>query len=160
MTHVIELLKKLKLQAPRLAMLILSRHEESMFAERALRAGALGYLTQREPTANVLKAIKLVVKGEVYLSDRLKDKVLRHLVDGWATREESSLERLSDRELEVFRLIGDGLGTRRIAERLQLSVKTIESYRENLKQKLRFRDGAELVQQAIQWTRNETRERS
>src|SRR5205814_7867312 len=151
----IELLKTLKLQAPHLALLVLSMHEESLYAQRALRAGALGYIMKQEASENILKAIYAALNGEIYLSDPMKEKLLHHLVESSAGDNLYSLDRLSDRELEVFELIGDGFGTREIAEKLHLSVKTIESYRESLKQKLQLKDSTELVRQAIQWARSE-----
>ncbi len=154
-TSGIELLKTLKLQQPRLPLLVLSMHEEGLYAERALRAGAMGYIMKQEPADVILKAIQSTLNGEIYLSDRIKEKILHHLVEGKSGREGFSVDLLSDRELEIFQLIGNGFGTRQIAEKLHLSVKTIESYRESLKQKLQLKDKSELVQQAIHWARGE-----
>jgi DNA-binding NarL/FixJ family response regulator len=152
----IELLKALKLEVPQLALLVLSMYDEGLYAERALRAGALGYIMKQEASELILKAIDSALKGEVYLSDRMKEKLLHHLVEAPTGKEGFSVDRLSDRELEVFQLIGNGFATRQIAERLHLSIKTIESYRESLKQKLQFKHGAELVQQAIRWARSQS----
>src|SRR5438874_8146559 len=129
----IELLKTLKLQAPHLALLVLSMHEESLYAQRALRAGALGYIMKQEASEIILKAIHSALQGEIYLSERIKEKLLHHLLDGKSGKQGFSVDLLSDRELEIFQLIGDGFGTRQIAEKLHLSVKTIESHRERLK---------------------------
>jgi DNA-binding NarL/FixJ family response regulator len=151
----IQLLKTLKLQRPRLPLLVLSMHEEGLYAERALRAGAMGYIMKQEASDVILKAIHSALNGEIYLSERIKEKLLHHLVEGKSGRQGFSVDLLSDRELEIFQLIGNGFGTRQIAEKLHLSVKTIESYRESLKQKLQLKDRSELVQQAIHWARDE-----
>jgi len=151
----IQLLKTLKLQRPHLPLLVLSMHEESLYAERALRAGAIGYIMKQEASEIILKAIHSALQGEIYLSDRIKEKLLHHLVNGKSGKQGFSVDLLSDRELEIFQLIGNGFGTRQIAEKLHLSVKTIESYRESLKQKLQLKDRSELVQQAIHWARGE-----
>jgi DNA-binding NarL/FixJ family response regulator len=151
----IQLLKTLKLQRPRLPLLVLSMHEEGLYAERALRAGAVGYIMKQEASEIILKAIHSVLQGEIYLSDHIKEKLLHHLVEGKSGKPGFCVDLLSDRELEIFQLIGNGFGTRQIAEKLHLSVKTIESYRESLKQKLQLKDRSELVQQAIHWARGE-----
>jgi len=151
----IQLLKTLKLQHPRLPLLVLSMHEEGLYAERALRAGAMGYIMKQEASEIILKAIHSALHGEIYLSDHIKEKLLHHLVEGRGGQHGFSVDLLSDRELEIFQLIGNGFGTRQIAEKLHLSVKTIESYRESLKQKLQLKDRSELVQQAIHWARGE-----
>ena len=151
----IQLLKTLKLQHPRLPLLVLSMHEEGLYAERALRAGAMGYIMKQEASEIILKAIQSALQGEIYLSDHIKEKLLHHLVEGKGGKQGFSVDLLSDRELEIFQLIGNGFGTRQIAEKLHLSVKTIESYRESLKQKLQLKDRSELVQQAIHWARGE-----
>lgn len=146
----IELIKNIKVQHPTLPILVLSMHDESLYAERALRAGAKGYIMKQEGTENLRNAIRQVLKGEIYLSERMSGKMLHQLAGG-AKDLGSPIERMSDRELEVFQLIGQGLGTRQIAEKLHLSIKTIESYREHIKQKMNFKNGTELVQQAVQW---------
>ncbi len=151
----LELIKAIKAQHPKVFLLVLSMHDENLYAERALRAGAHGYIMKEEPSELVLSAIQAVIDGDVFLSDRMKRRMLEDFVEGPRRIEGLSLRDLSDRELEVLRLVGNGFGTRQIANRLHLSVKTIESYRENLKHKLRVRSGSELVQQAIQWTKKE-----
>jgi DNA-binding CsgD family transcriptional regulator len=113
---------------------------------------------KKEPSEKILLAINRVIKGEIYVSDRMKQKMLQHLVNNQIPDENSSpLDHLSDRELEVFQLLGNGFATRQIAEQLNLSIKTIESYRENLKLKLNVKTGAELIQHAIQWMKSERR---
>jgi DNA-binding NarL/FixJ family response regulator len=146
----IELIKNIKVQHPTLPILVLSMHDESLYAERALRAGAKGYIMKQEGTENLRLAIRQVLNGEIYLSTRMSGKMLTQLAGG-SKDLGSPIERMSDRELEVFQLIGQGLGTRQIAEKLHLSIKTIESYREHIKQKMNFKNGTELVQQAVQW---------
>jgi DNA-binding NarL/FixJ family response regulator len=147
----LELLKNIRLGAPRLPVLILSMHEESIYAERALRAGANGYIMKQEATEKVLVALRRILSGEIYVSDRIANSMLRHYVRGVDPSEHSSISDLTDRELEVFRLIGEGHGTRQIAEVLHLSVKTVESYQAHIKEKLSLRSARELVQHAVQW---------
>ena len=147
----LELLKNIRLGAPRLPVLILSMHDESIYAERALRAGANGYIMKQEATEKVLVALRRILSGEIYVSDRIANSMLRHYVRGVNPSEHSSISDLTDRELEVFRLIGEGHGTRQIAETLHLSVKTVESYQAHIKEKLSLRSARELVQHAVQW---------
>jgi DNA-binding NarL/FixJ family response regulator len=147
----LELLKNIRLGAPRLPVLILSMHDESIYAERALRAGANGYIMKQEATEKVLVALRRILSGEIYVSDRIANSMLRHYVRGVNLSEHSSISDLTDRELEVFRLIGEGHGTRQIAEVLHLSVKTVESYQAHIKEKLSLRSARELVQHAVQW---------
>jgi DNA-binding NarL/FixJ family response regulator len=151
----IELLKNVKARFPKLKMLVLSMHDESVYAHRALRAGASGYIMKQEGSEKVLVALRKVLHGEVYLSDRLGNRMLHTLVNGRATSTTSPVEALSDRELEVFSLIGQGHGTRLIAEKLHLSIKTIESHRAHIKEKLNLQTAAELVHHAIQWVQSE-----
>jgi DNA-binding NarL/FixJ family response regulator len=147
----IELLKNIKVRYPRTLVLVLSMHDESLYAVRALRAGAAGYIMKQEATEKVLTAIRQVLTGEIYLSEKMEKKMMHQLVGGRTARTGSPIEDLSDRELEVFGLIGQGHGTRQIAEELHLSIKTIESHRAHIKEKLNLRTATELVQHAIQW---------
>src|SRR6202451_3568054 len=147
----LELLKNIRLTSPRLPVLVLSMHDESIYAERALRAGANGYIMKQEATEKVLVALRRILSGEIYVSDRIANNMLRHYVRGANVSEHSSVSDLSDRELEVFRLIGEGQGTRQIADALHLSVKTVESYQAHIKEKLSLRSARELVQHAVQW---------
>src|ERR1700674_2597658 len=151
----LELLKNVRISSPRLPVLILSMHDESIYAERALRAGANGYIMKQEATEKVLVALRRILAGEIYVSDRIANKMLKHYITGSGTLRHSSIADLSDRELEVFRLIGEGHGTRQIAEELHLSVKTVESYQAHIKEKLSLRSARELMQHAIQWNMNE-----
>lgn len=150
-TSGMELIKDLNAQYPNLPVLALSMHDESLYAERALRAGARGYIMKAEATEKVIMAIRKIMSGEIYISDIMASKMMRKLVGGNAEINTSPVERLSNRELEVFQLIGKGFGTRQISERLFLSTKTIETYRAHIKEKLNLADAAELLQYAIQW---------
>ena len=154
-TSGLELLKNVKARFPKLKMLVLSMHDESVYAQRALRAGASGYIMKQEGPEKVLIAMRKVLRGEVYLSERLGERMLHTLVNGHAPLPSSPVESLSDRELEVFNLIGQGHGTRPIAEKLHLSIKTIESHRAHIKEKLNLRSASELVHHAIQWVQSE-----
>jgi DNA-binding NarL/FixJ family response regulator len=147
----LDLLKNLRALYPDLRVLILSMHDESIYAERALRARANGYIMKQEATEKVLIAVRRILDGEIYLSSRMANKLLQQYMGGQTAETDSRLAALSDRELEVFRLIGEGLGTRQIAEGLHLSMKTVESYQAHLKEKLSLRTGRELMQHAIQW---------
>ncbi len=153
----LDLLKNLRLRSPELPVLILSMHDESVYAERALRAGANGYIMKQEATEKVLIALRRILSKEIYVSDRIANRMLQHFVRGTDNEIHPVVAELSDRELEVFRLIGDGRGTRQIAEQLHLSVKTVESYQAHIKEKLSLRSARELVQHAIQWNISEKR---
>jgi DNA-binding NarL/FixJ family response regulator len=150
----LDVLKEIRMKSGSLPVLILSMHDESIYAERAMRAGANGYIMKQEATEKVLIAIRRILQGDVYLSDRLTTTMLQQYVRGGAHTKSSPLLNLTDRELEVFRLIGEGHGTRQIADELHLSVKTIESYQAHIKEKLALRNARELVQHAIEWTVN------
>ncbi len=150
-THGLELVKDLQSRCPSLPVLVLSMHDESLYAERVLRAGAKGYITKQEATKKILLAIRQVLSGQIYVSEQMAARILHKLVLGRPKEQSSSVERLTDRELEVFQLIGHGQGTRRIAEELHLGIKTVESYRARIKEKLKLTDGTQLLQQAIQW---------
>src|SRR5277367_3769272 len=150
-THGLELVKDLQVRFPTLPVLILSMHDESLYAERVLRAGARGYITKQEATKKILLAIRQVLGGQIYISDKMASRMVHKMVLGRVQEQKSPIERLTDRELEVFQLIGRGHGTRKIAAELHLGVKTVESYRARIKEKLKLEDGTQLLQQAIQW---------
>jgi len=150
-THGLELVKDLQARLPLLPVLVLSMHDESLYAERVLRAGAKGYITKQEATKKILQAIRQVLSGQIYISEKMASRMVHKMVLGRADSQKSPIERLTDRELEVFQLIGRGHGTRRIAADLHLGVKTVESYRARIKEKLKLEDGTQLLQQAIQW---------
>jgi DNA-binding NarL/FixJ family response regulator len=147
----LELIKNIKARYPDLPLLVLSMHDETLYAERALRAGSLGYIMKEEAIEKVLTAIRQVLAGEMFLSDRMKGRLLNQLVGGRIKQGGSSIDSLSDRELEVFRMIGEGRGTRQIAEELRLSIRTVEAYREYIKDKLNLKNGTELVQHAFSY---------
>jgi len=150
-TSGIELIKDLVSRDPILKVLVLSMHDESLYAERALRAGARGYVMKQEPTEHVMAAIRHVLGGGVYLSVRMRDHLLFNVVGRLSAARASDLDRLSDRELEVFQLIGEGRTTAQIGASLHLSVSTVETYRAHIKEKLRLRNATELVQHAVDW---------
>jgi DNA-binding NarL/FixJ family response regulator len=146
-----DLIKEINQRHPKLPVLVLSMHDESLYAERAIYAGARGYITKQEATTKILQAIRQVLSGEIFLSEKLAAKVLSKMAAGRKAHEKSSFERLTDRELQVFRLIGHGRSTRQIADELHLDMKTIETYRARIKLKLGIKDATELLQQAIRW---------
>jgi DNA-binding NarL/FixJ family response regulator len=147
----LELIKQIKARYEKLKILVCSMHDEKIYAERALRAGALGYISKEEAAKNVVTAIRRVLKNEVYLSDEMAGTVLQQMREGKKELDGSSVDRLTDREIEVFELIGQGLSTREIASRLHLSVKTIDAHRQKIKNKLKLSNSNELVQHAVKW---------
>jgi DNA-binding NarL/FixJ family response regulator len=148
----IDLVKEINQRFAGMPVLMLSMYDESLYAERALLAGARGYIMKQEATVLVVGAIRKVLKGEIYASANVKEKAFQRLVAQHAPVKRSPIDILTDRELEVFRLIGEGLSTREIAERLHLSVKTIGTYRENIKEKLGLKHYTQLVQTAVFWS--------
>jgi len=151
----LELMRNIKAQYPKLPILVVSAHDESIYAEIAFRAGALGYLMKEEALEKILTAIRRVLDGAIYVSDRLAAKMLQQQVRGQSDINESPVKGLSDRELEVFQLIGQWKKTRDIADELHLSIKTIEYYREQIKRKLNLKNAAELTQYATAWVQRE-----
>lgn len=151
----IELIKQIQVRFPGLPVLVLSTHDESLYAERSLRAGARGYVMKQAPTNEVMKAIRQVLQGGLYISESMRIKlVAQHLQAGASTRK-SAVETLSDRELEVFELIGHGQTTRHIAGQLHLSVSTVETYRAHIKQKLQLTNAMDLVRSAVEWVNSQ-----
>jgi DNA-binding NarL/FixJ family response regulator len=151
----LELMRNIKAQYPGLPVLVVSVHDESVYAEIAFRAGALGYLMKQEALEKILTAIRRVLSGAIYVSDALAAKMLQQQVRGQSQITESPIKSLSDRELEVFQMIGQWKKTREIADELHLSVKTIEYYREQIKRKLNLKNSAELTQHATAWVQRE-----
>ncbi len=147
----LELIKDVKFKFDTVPMLVLSMHPEFLYAERALRAGAKGYIMKQEPNKEVIGAIRKILDGALYLSDKMMQKLVNKLVDVEGEAGQSISDRLSDRELEVFSLLGQGNGTRQIADKLHLSVKTIETYRSHIKEKLNFESASELLHHAFLW---------
>lgn len=144
----LELIKRLRARYPAIRQLVCSMHDESLFAERVLKAGANGYINKQEVTDHVVEAIRLVMDGGTYLSTHLTQRMLQSMTGG----RPSSVVDLTDRELEVFSLIGQGIGTSQIAEQLHLSVKTVETHREKIKKKLNLASASELARYAVQWS--------
>lgn len=151
-----ELLKHMQARYPDIRTLVVSRHDEVLYAERAIRAGARGYVMKLEAADVIVQAVRQVLNGGIYVSDEINERLLLSMAEGGRERlMQSPLEILSDRELEVFELTGQGISTRDIAERLHLSVKTIESYRARIKKKLNLDSATELMQRAVQWVESE-----
>jgi DNA-binding NarL/FixJ family response regulator len=147
----LDLIKDMKLRSIKSAILVLSMHDESLFAERALRAGAQGYIMKEQATKEVLKAIHRVLDGEIYLSEKMAAKMMHKVADGNLDAKTPPEGSLSDRELQVFQLIGQGHGTHQIAEEPHISPKTVESYRAHIKVKMNLKDAHELTQHAVHW---------
>jgi DNA-binding NarL/FixJ family response regulator len=151
----IDLIKAIKNDYDDLPVLVISMHDESLYAERSLRAGAMGYIMKHEPGKNVKTAIHKVLRGEMYLSEKMSSAVISKFMRGQADRPASPLELLSDRELEVFRMLGQGKGTRQIAQDLEISIATVNSFRNRIKEKLDLKTATEVMLHAIQWSREE-----
>lgn len=147
----LELMRNIKAQFTGLPVLVVSAHDESVYAEIAFRAGALGYLMKQEALEKIITAIRRVLSGNIYVSENLAAKMLQQQIRGQSHIQESPVKGLSDRELEVFQLIGEWKKTSQIASELHLSVKTIEYYREQIKRKLNLKSAAELTQYATSW---------
>lgn len=150
----LDFMKELRGQQPELPILVVSMHDEALYAERVLRIGARGYIMKQEAMDTILHAIRLVLQGEIYVSERMRSKIVRKFALGTTATEASPLARLSNRELEVFQLIGQGHSTRQIAHILNLSVKTVESHRAHVLEKLQLEGTPALVLHAMQWVHN------
>lgn len=148
--HGLDLIKQLGARCPSTKILVLSAYDEQLYGERVLRLGALGFLNKQQAQTNLVHAVRCVAAGKRYVSDQLAERLLERAIGG--RQGALDVETLSDRELQVFELIGAGVRTRSIAERLGLSVHTIETYRENIRTKLHLGSGSELVQHAVRWT--------
>ena len=151
----LELVKNLESEFPLVALIVLSMHDEALYAERALRAGARGYVMKRETTKSMLTAIRRVLGGDVYVSDRVVNVMARRLGSSRKAAASSPVERLSDRELEIFRLFGRGFETRRVAEELHLSIKTVQAHAANIKDKLGLDNATELLREAVRWVEHQ-----
>ncbi|MCX7678499.1 MAG: response regulator transcription factor [Spirochaetes bacterium] len=146
----IALIKEIRQLSPETLVLVLSMHDEHIYAERALRAGARGYVMKHQPPEVVIDAINHILDGKIFVSDDIATKIFTHFIEGLPAHR-SPIDLLSDRELEVFELIGQGLGTRQIAERLGVSAKTVENHRAHIKEKMNFTSAIELIQHATLW---------
>ena len=151
----LELLKELKAQSIALPVLVLSMHDESLYAERAIRAGGMGYITKDEASEKVMQAIRKVVDGEIYLSDHMTARFLKSLKGGGGSLNRSAIDSITDRELEVFQLIGKGKTSREIAKTLNLGLTTIDTYRARIKEKLNLKNATELMCEAAKWAKNQ-----
>jgi DNA-binding NarL/FixJ family response regulator len=147
----IELIKDLHASFPDMKLLVLTMHDELVFAERALRAGAVGYVNKQEVSRTIVRAIREVLRGKMYLSQRATERMVQLAVGSKANLGKSPVERLTDREIEVFQMIGEGLTTRQIAGKLGLSPKTVDAHRERIKQRLELKNVTELTKHAVQW---------
>jgi DNA-binding NarL/FixJ family response regulator len=150
----LELIKDIKAQGLNVNVLVLSMHDEELYAERALRAGAKGYITKNEASTEVVKAIRCVMKGEIYASQQMTARLLERMTQKRTPPELAGIETLADRELEVFQMLGRGKTTREIAQALSLGESTVETYRARIKEKLQLRSAAELYLRAGQWVRD------
>ena len=146
----LEVIKDVQALHPGLSVLVISMHDESLYAERVLRAGGRGYIMKQEGGKKLMQAIRQVLDGKIYVSEKISAGVLEKLA-GQSAQQKSALEQLSDREFEVLQLLGQGRGTRDIADQLHLSIKTVEAHRANIKTKLSLRTAAELVRYAVRW---------
>jgi len=151
----LDLIKDIKAEFEDLPVLVVSMHEESLYAERALRAGASGYVMKHEPAKTVRAAIQKVLAGDMYLSDKMSSTIISRVMRGQSNGPASAVANLSDRELEVFRALGQGKGVRQIAEELGVTVTTVNSFRNRIKEKLQLKSSTEVMLHAIQWSREE-----
>ena len=147
----IELIKSIKAMFPAVTVLVLSMHDESLYAERALRAGARGYVMKREAAKKVIQAIRCVLAGQLYVSDKIAARMAEKFVEGRPAATASPIEQLSNRELEVFQLLGLGHNTRQIADHLHVGFKTVQAYCARIKEKLKLANATELLYEAIRW---------
>ncbi len=146
----IELIKNVKAHHSPVAMIVLSMHDEALYAERALRAGARGYIMKREATKKILQAMRAVLAGKVYVSEKIADMMTEKFAEGPVSGE-YSVEQLSDRELEIFQLLGRGMNTRQIADHLHVGFKTVQTYCARIKEKLKLDNATQLLHEAIRW---------
>lgn len=147
----LEVIKDVQALHPGLAVLVISMHDESLYAERVLRAGGRGYVMKQEGGKKLMEAIRHVLNGHIYVSEKMSARILESFSGKAAQKDRMPIESLSDREFEVFQLLGQGKGTREIAAQLQLSVKTVDAHRANIKRKLNLKTGPELVRYAVRW---------
>jgi DNA-binding NarL/FixJ family response regulator len=147
----IELIKDLRTRCPAVKLLVLSMHDESLYAERALRAGAVGYVSKHEASRTIVQAVRTILTGKLYLSPNLTELVVQRAFVAGADLSRPAVDRLTEREREVFELIGQGLSSRQIAVKLDVSPKTIETHREHIKEKLELTTSTELTRYAVQW---------
>lgn len=147
----LELIKDLKARQIRLPILVISMHSEALYAERVLRAGAQGYIAKEESPTEVIAAIRKILGGGIYLSERVTETILKRISHADRITEATGVDLLSDREIEVFQLVGRGLNSREISMQLRLEISTVDSYRARIKEKLGIKNAAELYQRAARW---------
>jgi len=150
--HGLDLVQNVRAQYPDVRMIVFSMYDENVYAERAIRAGAAGYLMKSEPTKNIVEAIRSAHEGEVYLSSQMSSRILNKVAMGRTSEPSFAIDELTDREMAVFQMLGQGYSVQEIQDRLSLSRKTIETYRRRAKEKLGFDTVSELLQYAVQWT--------
>jgi DNA-binding NarL/FixJ family response regulator len=153
----LELIKDIQALHAEVPVLVMSMHDESLYAERVLRAGARGYVMKKAGGEAVLQAIRRVLSGKVYVSEKMSAQLLDKFATARSAKHQSPIEILTDREFEVFKLIGEGCTTRETAERLHLSPKTVDVYRQHLKEKLKLPTSTSLVQHAVRWVETQNR---
>jgi len=151
----LELIKDIRTRWPEMRMLVVSMHDESLYAERVIRAGAMGYITKQEATRKILHAIRRVLAGSIYLNEKIANRIISRLTTRGDSVTANPAEMLADREFQVFELTGRGLNTVDIASRLHIAVKTVETYRARIKEKLKLTDASKLLQLAITWSRKQ-----
>ncbi len=147
----IELVKSINERFPEIKSLVLTMHDESLYAERAIRAGARGYIMKEVASKNIINAIRTILNDELFLSENISKKIIDKLVRGSADTIGISVENLSNREFEIFQLIGNGFSTKEMAKKLNLSIYTVESHKKNIKEKLKLKNSSDLAKYAIQW---------
>jgi DNA-binding NarL/FixJ family response regulator len=147
----LELIKNIKANCATVSVIVLSMHDESLYAERVIRAGARGYIMNRETTKKIIEAIRTVLGGKLYVSERVTALFAKKFLDGHLPTDDSPIEQLSDRELEVFQLLGQGYETRQVAELLHINMKTVQVYCARIKEKLKLASALELLREAIRW---------
>jgi DNA-binding NarL/FixJ family response regulator len=150
--HGLDLVQNVRSQYPDVRMIVFSMYDENVYAERAIRAGAAGYLMKSEPTKNIVEAVRSAHEGEVYLSRKMSSRILNKVAMGRTSEPSFAIDELTDREMAVFQMLGQGYSVQEIQDRLSLSRKTIETYRRRAKEKLGFDTVSELLQYAVQWT--------
>jgi DNA-binding NarL/FixJ family response regulator len=150
--HGLDLVQNVRAQYPEVRVVVFSMYDENVYAERAIRAGAAGYLMKSEPTKNIVEAIRSAHEGEVYLSRKMSSRILNKVAMGRTAEPSFAIDELTDREMAVFQMLGQGYSVQEIQDRLSLSRKTIETYRRRAKEKLGFETVSELLQYAVQWT--------
>ena len=155
LTSGITLIENIRIRWNKMPVLVLSMYDESLYAERVLRVGAQGYIMKKEASERLIDAIRQVMTGEIFVSDKIKSKLLHSISGAPAKKKGPLIDSLSNRELEVFQLFGQGHSTRQIADILHLSVKTVETYYAHIKEKMKLKDGRELLMQSIQWVQNQ-----